>query len=306
MNEDSAEHGRADTAPGALLTRLPGRARPRKQALEEFEKQAEALRRRYKPVFWPFFIPKATEVFRWRVQLECGCVHELFRLGADDYPDGSAWLDPITRHPLPVGEIWCSGDHGGVEKAYRDVVEWIDSRVREFPPDPEECPHEGVDAETWARMRNPEPHSSAFWRVRLSCGHVCDHVIADVEWRPEHGPKLCTAERAAEMRSDFESMWAVAGYAGWPEEGPERDHVRKMLDLRWPRPEPEQECRTCRYARRITGYQRVGWLVPKEPPAAQGADPDEDMKRRKAETRLAKIEAEAQRLREQLGMTSDE
>lgn len=80
---------------------------------------------------------------------------------------------------------------------------------------------------------------------------------------------------------------------------------RNMADLRWPTPEPEQECSTCRYARRITGYQRIGWLTPKLD-TKKAAVRHADAERRKAEARLAKVDAEARRLRQQLGLPSDE
>lgn len=286
---------------GSLLTRLPGRARPRMQALKEFEENAEALRRRYQPVLWPVFVPKAKDMYRWRVHLECGCVHELYTHGADDYPDAHRWLDPVAERRLPAGESWCSNDHGEVQKADRDVVEWIDSRVEEIPPDPEECPYAGIDAEPWAKTRRPEPHSSAFWRVRLACGHVHEPVVAEMGWKPEDGPKLATEARAALLRSELEAIWSAEGHTGWPREGAERDHIRKMVDLRWPTPEPEQECRTCRYARRITAYQRIGWLTPRLD-TKKASDTHADTERRKAEARLAKVAADARMLRRQLGL----
>ncbi len=36
-------------------------------------------------------------------------------------------------------------------------------------------------------------------------------------------------ERVAEIRRDFEESWATQGNTGWPHEGPERDHIRKMI-----------------------------------------------------------------------------
>ncbi len=300
MNGD--DHNEASPKAGALLMRVPGRARSRKQVLKEFEEGVEELKRRYEPVFWPFFVPTAEDMHRWRVQLECGCVHERYTRGVDNYPDDSAWIDPLMRHRLPVGEGWCPNDHDDVEVAYRHVVEWIDSHVWEFPADPEESPYEGIDAETWAKIRKPEPHSSEFWRVRLSCGHVHDSVVTDVGWSPADGPRLSTEERAAEMRSEFEDMWSAGGPTAWPEDELERNHLRRMLELRWPQPEPEQECRTCRNARRITGYQRIGWLIPR----TDSTEAKADAERRKMEARLAKVDAEARRLRELLGLASDE
>ena len=183
---------------------------------------------------------------------------------------------------------------GAVQKPYRDIVEWVDRKVTEFPGDPEEPVYEGMDAEVWAKIRKPEPHSSAFWRVKLACGHY-EQVCTDVEWKPEDGAALVSAERLAEIRRDLEEIWAEPGQTGSPQEGPERDRVRRMLDLGWPRPEPERACYACARVRRVTGYQRIGWLVPRAKPAAPpGVD------RARLAARLAAAEAEVRRLRKQL------
>jgi hypothetical protein len=288
----------ANSNAGKLLTKVPGRARPRTEALKEFEEGVVDLRCRMKPAFWPLLIPKAEDMFRWRAQLECGCVHEVLTPGKDTYPDHGSSTDPITGHRLLAGEYWCTADHG-TAKPYRDIVEWVDRKVREFPPDPEE-PEHGLDPETWEKIRHTEPHSSAFWRVKLSCGHLADSDVTDVEWKPEDGPKLVTEKRLAEIRRDFDEYWAAEGSTRWLEEGPERDHVRKMLDLGWPRPEPEEGCYACTRARRLTGYQRIGWLVPRPKPT-----PPPLTERQVTEKQLARAEAEVQRLRRKLERAGD-
>lgn len=102
----------ADSAePGSLLARVPGQARPRVEVLKEFEEGVADLRSRMKPAFWPLFIPKAEDMFRWRVRLECGCVHEVLTHGSDRYPDQAPGSDLISRYRLPAGEYWCHGDH---------------------------------------------------------------------------------------------------------------------------------------------------------------------------------------------------
>ena len=284
--------------PGGLLARVPGRSRSRVEVLKDFEEGVADLRSRMKPAFWPLFIPKAEDMFRWRVQLECGCVHEVLTRGSDRYPDQAPGTDPISRYRLPAGEYWCHGDHGSA-KPYRDIVEWGEQKVREFPADPEE-PEHGLDPEAWAKIRRPEPHSSAFWTVKLSCGHYTDVCVLDVEWRPEDGPTRVTKKRLGEIRRDFEEYWAVEGQTGWPEVGPERDQVRKMLDLGWPRPEPEKDCYACSRVKRFTGYQRIGWLVPRPKPV-----PPPLTERQMMEKQLAKAEAEVQRLRRKLDRAVD-
>ena len=294
----------AETAPvddqtresGKLLKRVPGRARPQKEALREFEKAVAELRQRYQPVFWPLFVPEPKDMFRWRVQLECGCTYEVYTHGEDKYPDDRRYLDPIARCRLPGGEYWCPTDHGPAQKPYRDIVEWVDRKITEFPADPEESEYDWMDAETWAKIRKPGPHSSAFWRVKLACGHY-EQVCSDVDWKPEDGPKLVSEERIAEIRREFEEIWNAEGRTGWPHESPERDHIRKMIELSWPRPDPERDCFTCTRARRITGYQRIGWLVPKTNPAPTSSA---NLDRKKVEARLAAAEAEVRKLRKQL------
>ncbi|MFC7848217.1 hypothetical protein ACFUTU_07025 [Arthrobacter sp. NPDC057388] len=282
--------------PGRLLTRVPGRARPQKQALREFEEGVAQLRQQYDPVFWPLFVPEAKNMFRWRVQLECGCTHEVYTHGEDRYPDDRRYLDRFTRGRFPAGEYWCSTKHEPAQKPYRDIVEWVDRKVTEFPADPVEPEYDWMDAEDWAKIRKPKPHPSAFWRVKLSCGHY-EQVCTDVDWKPEDGPKLVSEERIVEIRRDFEESWAAADNPGWPEKGFERDHIRKMIDLRWPRPEPERDCFTCTQVRRITGYQRIGWLVTRTRSAPR---PSTNLDREKIEARLAAAEAEVRRLRKQL------
>lgn len=282
------------TRPGALLTRVSGRATPRAQALKEFERAVAELRHRYKPVFWPLLLPEAEDQYRWRIQLECGCIRETYTHGKDAYPDEQSQIDPITRCRLPKGQYWCSSDHA-VEKPYREIVEWVSKEVKTFPPDPDE-PKYGIDPETWAIMRRVEPTTSAIWQVRLACDHYDCHVITAADWKPEDGPRIVSVERRDEMLRDFEECWATdEGQTCWPQEGTKRDHVRRMLDLRWPRPKPEQECHACTRAQKLTGYQRIGWLVPRPNLA-----PPPPTEREQIEAQLAEAEAEVRRLRHKL------
>jgi hypothetical protein len=285
---------------GALLTRLPGRARPQKLVLEEFEKGVAELRQQYEPALWPLFIPNARDIFRWRIQLDCGCTHEVNTHGDDRFPDDHRYLDVMTNARLPRGEFWCTTDHDSAPKRYRDIVEWGDRKIIEFPADPEE-PEHSLDAETWSLIRRTEPHSAAFWRVKLECGHYAQ-VSTEVSWKPDDGPKLASRKRITEMRANFEESWSAGGDDAWPAEGPQRDHLRKMLDLRRPRPEPEQDCYTCANVSRIIGYQRIGWLIsrtPREPKSTPQID------RKKVSAKLAAAEAEVERLKRQLADAED-
>lgn len=51
------------------------------------------------------------------------------------------------------------------------------------------------------------------------------------------------------------------------------------------------------FAQRFTGYQRIGWLVSRTPPAPAQKPTDD---RKKVEAKLAAAEAEVERLRKQL------
>ncbi|WP_026927132.1 hypothetical protein [Granulicoccus phenolivorans] len=275
---------------GSLLTRVPGRAQPRAQAVKEFEKAVAALKKRYRREFWPLFVPKAEDIYRWQIQLECGCVREVFTRGKDSYPDQHGDTDPFTERRLPAGEYWCS--QHPVVRPYQDIVEWYEREIHEFPADPEEPQHD-MSPEIWAVIRHSEPHSSASWRVQLACGHAC-RVATDLDFTPEGGPRLVSTVRRDEMRQELEDYWAAEGPRAWPEEGPRRDHLRRMLDLGFPLPEPDRECWACAYAKNVTGYQRIGWLVPRTKTAAPPTQ------REQLAAELAKAEAEVRRLRRKL------
>ncbi|QAY60035.1 hypothetical protein ET475_08555 [Microbacterium protaetiae] len=280
---------------GTLLMKVPGRARPQKQALKEFNEAVTELRRRYEPAFWPLVVPEARDMFRWRVLLDCGCAQEVYTHGDDRFPDDRSYLDHMTDAQLPPGEFWCAATHASAPNPYREIVEWCDRKIIDFPADPEE-PEYAMDPETWALIRHDGPHSSAFWRVKLECGHY-GQVCTEIAWKPEDGPKLASRKRITEMRADFEESWSTDGDGAWPAEGPEREHLRKMLDLRWPRPAPDQDCYTCAHISRIVGYQRIGWLVRRTPPVPA---PAPRIDRDKIAARLAAAEAEVERLKHQL------
>ena len=59
------------------LQRLPGKARPRQAVLRECQAETAEMRGRIPRVLWDFLIPDLTPAFRWRVQLDCGCVPEV-------------------------------------------------------------------------------------------------------------------------------------------------------------------------------------------------------------------------------------
>lgn len=130
-------------------------------------------------------------------------------------------------------------------------MEWVEKEIWGFPADPEERKH-GLDLETWAKMRRTEARTRALWQVKPACGHHYNSVITDEDLKPEDGPRLVSRQRRDEMLSDLEEYWATReGETGRPKEG---SHIRRMLNVRWLRPELEHECRACSRAKRVLVY----------------------------------------------------
>lgn len=275
-----------------LLQHVSGRACPRTKVLA----QVEAYIARVRPLIDPpvlaeLLLPDPNKLFRWKVALACGHNTEAMTRGRDDFPDQKRFRDPSTHTLLNPGQIWCRDDsHIEEPPPYQEIIGWISSKVIQFEPDPIE-PRHGLDPEIWNLIRSDQPHSSRFWRVRLACGHHDDHVVTPVNWTPERGPQRATARRTEQMRANWERHWSQNPDPS-PAEQIERAHIRRMLDLHAPTPEPEEKCRTCTHAHQIKGYQRIGWLIP--PPKAPTPA---KIERQILEERLARAESEADRLR---------
>ncbi|MFE6397514.1 hypothetical protein [Streptomyces alboflavus] len=292
---------RADGSPDAIsgpasapvLRALPARARLRKDVLREVEEANAKLRERLPSALWPLMVTQAEQHYRWRVQLDCGCIEEVLTLGEERIPSERQWRGP-EHEWLQKGQMLCVHDDAP-PAPYRDIVEWGERREVNFPADPVE-PDDGMDPETWAVLRRDEPHTSAFWKVTLTCGHITDSIAPELGWKPEDGPRLGSVKRVAEMTKECEEYWA----SNPTEQAPrERDHMRRMLAQRWPRPQPECICYTCSFVHWIVVHQRIGWLVPRkaEPKRQRSSKQPSraDLKRR-----LQEAEAEAERLRSQL------
>lgn len=278
-------------APAAVLRPLPGKARPREDALREYRDLNAERRSRIPAALWPFWAPDPDSYYRWRVQLDCGCIAEVMTWGQDRRPDDTRWPDPIRRAWLPAGQVFCAHDDSP-PAPYRDVSEWGDRREETFPADPAEPP-DWADPQTWAVLRHDEPHTSAFWTVTLSCGHVTDVVVSDLGWKPADGPGRVSAKRLREMITEFEEFWASEPDG---QDEREREHTKRMLAEGWPSPGPEHLCYACPRARVIVAYQRTGWLIPRKPEPKLPKPPS----RASLQRRLRQAEAEADRLRGQL------
>jgi hypothetical protein len=277
------------------LRRLAGKARPCKEVLLECEVEVAEMRERLPRVLWAFLIPDLTLVFRWRVQLDCGCVPEVLTRESGTPPHEVQWREHAYGSELPHGQIICWHDDSPAAP-YRVIAEWGDRREVTFPADPVE-PRDDIDPKVWAVIRHDEPHTSAFWRVKLSCGHWEEAVAPRLGWRPATGPHRADPRRVQQMSAEFEDAWRTD-----PELQTQRDqeHTRRMLADGWPSPQPERLCYTCPQVRMITAYERVGWLVPQPRKTETRARVTPRPSRFALERRLQRAEAEAERLRAEL------
>lgn len=279
-------------SPAAIARRLPGKAKAQAEMLRDYEEFNTERRKRISAALWPFLAPGPNELYRWRVQLTCGCVHEVLTVGDSVLPAERRWPDPVHHSSLPPGQLWCWHDDAASEQ-YQRIVEWGARRERTFPADPME-PRYDMDKETWAKIRRDSPQTSAFWTVSLLCGHAAE-VCTDCDWRPVDGPKKVTAERQREMIAEFEQLCATDRDG---RSDREREHMRRELTAGWPRPATEQLCYTCPHARIIVAYQRTDWLVPRT--YLPKAETRSRQSRKQLEQRLAKARSEATRLEDEL------
>ncbi|MFD4152651.1 hypothetical protein ACFWR4_07860 [Streptomyces hydrogenans] len=265
--------------------------------LHEYEMYNNERRRHIPSALWPFFAPDPEKYYRWRVQLDCACITELFTWGNETPPSESRWLD--GREALPPGQLRCEHDDG--PSPYREIIAWHDRREIPLPADPVDPP-KWADPDVWALLRHDEPRASAFWKVTLECGHVEDSMLTDLDWKPDDGPSLADSARVSQMTEEFEALWA-----SHPDFQPDRDleHTRRMLAAGWPLPRPETECYTCPHVRQIVAYQRVGWLVPREAKQQTEPTPQGRNSRAALERRLRRLEVDAEHLRGRLSEWDD-
>ena len=82
--------------------KLPGKPRPRTEVLAEYQAQWAKVRPEMR-VLRDLLVPRPEEVFRWRVQLDCGCTHE--RLSHRDQTHPTEWQehDVVAAARLPKG-----------------------------------------------------------------------------------------------------------------------------------------------------------------------------------------------------------
>ena len=247
------------------------------------------------------------QVFRWLIELDCGCVtdavtagHAAAHVKMGELPpsgcvferflgssDSGASTDNVLLFSYGVswkysnwveGFAWCAGH--GQEVPVRDIAEWLERK--EQP---------GFRAKDTSREVGPY----ASWTVKLSCGHYGYSATSELAWRPEQG----CAERpdfVAKIRQKLESD-------GLDEET--RQALERMLQTDATEPRSREDCPTCAYTRRVVGCQPVGPLS-KPKPAPEAKEPPKPPSRRTLTRRLNAAEADIARLREQLAHAEQE
>jgi hypothetical protein len=271
-------------------SRLPGKPEQSNEEVLHAYRKAwdEGLART--PMF-SIWYPSPEDVFRWRIQFDCGCVEE--RMTTTDDPQSlldKSDKDWRTDECLPPGQYLCRRrDHPNHAFPVRDVASW-DGPVGEqdLPADPVDPPEWWGDesAEKWANYRKG-PRTLASWNASLTCSHHFTTLMA-IDWTPEQGLRAATPERLAEMRVE----WAEA-YA--PDPIP--DEYARQLDAGWPQLYHYLDCDVCKNVRKPVAYQPLGWLVPppRGPRKPRMRTPEERLR-----AELAKTERDAKRLRDEL------
>jgi hypothetical protein len=71
-------------------------------------KDYRQYRSRLNPVLAPLLIPDPENIYRWRVQYDCGCIDE--QLATNDSVErllAHSHTDPLSRQLLPAGQFLC-------------------------------------------------------------------------------------------------------------------------------------------------------------------------------------------------------
>jgi hypothetical protein len=270
-----------------------------------------------KSPMYSLYYTSPEDMFRWRVQFDCGCIEE--RMNTSDNPQ--SLLDATRHNPfnfldgkkdLPPGQYFWKGEHPRPDLPLREVASW-DERLDEkvIPADPVEPPdwwvkavakrvelkaangedHDADAEQEWGDVRQAEPKTVVEWTATLTCGHGMK-TKKELDWTPDLG-----VSRSPETAADIRARHAKQGVepSGW---------IAKSLAAGWPDDALDMDCSLCPIVRRPVAYEPLGWLVtPPKPPRRprQYKSP----KQPKA-ARLKRAESEVKKLRAELEALADE
>jgi hypothetical protein len=219
-----------------------------------YEKERHASSMAGRGVLWPLLMPDLDTIYEWRVELDCGCVHQAFTGGNESRnpeklltaSDGYVHLDRTLK--LPPGQRVCFCSPRPLHGPVRDIVEWVDRDSKVIDPEP---------IIIGGRKRVAvEPFVS--WYVLLDCGHV-ETVSTDPDWTPSDGvvprgykrPRRELERTFREIHVDEEHYLAYS---------------LRLLDENWPEPAPFTNCNACRHSHYIVAYQAIGLVSPPPKP----------------------------------------
>lgn len=264
-----------------------------------------------KTPMYSLYYTSPEDMFRWRVQFDCGCIEE--QMNASDNPQ--SLLDATRHNPfnfldgkknLPPGEYLCKGEHSRPDLPLREVASW-DERLGEkvIPADPVEPPDWWVKAmakraerkapsgdefdeepeDRWEDVRQAEPKMVVEWTATLTCGHGMK-TKKELDWTPDQG-----VLRSPETVADVHARHAKRGVepSGW---------IAKSLAAGWPDDAHGMDCSLCPIVRHPVAYEPLGWLMPPPKPPRKPRK-HKSPKELKA-ARLKQVESEAKTLRAEL------
>lgn len=280
--------------PSPARRHIPGRSRP--QVLKSYMRLRSEGRPSDNPahqLVWDAHHPEPEKLHFWRVEIGCGCFHELFTSSKDELPAEQEWLDGGEYYKLRAGYLVCFR-HGLENEQYRVVETWGDrSRTINVPDDPVEPKH-GIPQDIWDEIRKPA-HKLSELSVTLSCGH---RKVVRVQhgWTAAMGHTYLSAEEVDRERE----IWKEAN-PDWPASVQEqRIRTLHLLDFGNPEPPHEYDCNACRYQQPIVAFHHVGPLVARNASGSKKGPRSSGPLRETLEQRLAETEAAASKIREQL------
>lgn len=274
--------------------KLPGEPQP----LDEFIKRWE-WRWRWQRLSADELHEMLSAMYRWRIELDCGCIVERYTEGPDaDSVDELAEISDtvlttgVTWFQLPPGSLTCRMESDQDCPRYtgdvplRDIVTWQ---------------HRQPEVITSRRQVINgvviEKHQYVWWDVVLSCGHPT-RTTALPDWRPEDGPTARAVPMSPARGDKLRSSCVERGEASEDAEATVRH-----FELGCPRPRTFDQCSACGRSRSMVGYERVGWMVPPPPPPLPPPPDPRIALRKQLEREAAKAEkaaAQAARLRAEL------
>jgi hypothetical protein len=285
----------ADAAPDPRERKLPGKATPLQRVRREYEQAHDKAKEKVPqdewPILWWYGYPDPEELYRWRIQLDCGCVEEVTSVGDDSVPPDKTWRHRWRDVALAPGQYYHRHEGERLLGPYRPITHWMSSKEHVEQPDPPEPPDWLADSpELWEQIRHREIRVYAKWTVRLDCGHL-GSTLTEPGWRPGSEPRT-DADRAETLRGE---IVADDLFSTQPEE---QAHWLRMIELNLPSPRPEIGCSDCEGVHAIVSYERVGWLVP--PPALpkpRQPRPRTPTREELLQKRINELEAENARLK---------